>query len=99
ADILKVMATIPTTSPIGPFSADSMQTDPNLLRVLFDAAPEGVMVCDAHAPDMPVVYVNRAMEHLTGYPVTEILGRNPRFLYGSDTDQDALKRLRAALNE
>jgi diguanylate cyclase (GGDEF)-like protein/PAS domain S-box-containing protein len=76
-----------------------MQTDPNLLRVLFDAAPEGVMVCDAHAQDMPVVYANRAMEHLTGYPVTEILGRNPRFLYGSDTDQDALKRMRAAISE
>jgi diguanylate cyclase (GGDEF)-like protein/PAS domain S-box-containing protein len=76
-----------------------MQTDPNLLRVLFDAAPEGVMVCDARAQDMPVLYANRAMEHLTGYPLAEILGRNPRFLYGSDGDQDALKRMRAALSE
>jgi diguanylate cyclase (GGDEF)-like protein/PAS domain S-box-containing protein len=76
-----------------------MQTDPNLLRVLFDAAPEGVMVCDAHAADMPVVYANRAMEHLTGYPVSEILGRNPRFLYGPDGDQEALTRLRTAIHD
>ena len=76
-----------------------MQTDPNLLRVLFDAAPEGVMVCDARAHDMPVVYVNRAMEQLTGYPVSEIQGRNPRFLYGSDKNQEALGRFRAAIAE
>jgi diguanylate cyclase (GGDEF)-like protein/PAS domain S-box-containing protein len=76
-----------------------MQTDPNLLRVLFDAAPEGVMVCDALVHDLPVVYANRAMEHLTGYPVAEILGRNPRFLYGADKEQESLKRLRAALGE
>jgi diguanylate cyclase (GGDEF)-like protein/PAS domain S-box-containing protein len=76
-----------------------MQTDPTLLRVLFDAAPEGVMVCDAHAHDLPVVYANRAMEQLTGYPVAEILGRNPRFLYGPDKEQEPLKRLRAALSE
>jgi len=76
-----------------------MQTDPNLLRVLFDAAPEGVMICDAHASDMPVVYVNRAMEQLTGYPVAEILGRNPRFLYGPDKEQASLTRLRTAIHD
>jgi diguanylate cyclase (GGDEF)-like protein/PAS domain S-box-containing protein len=76
-----------------------MQTDPNLLRVLFDAAPEGVMVCDARSSDLPVVYVNRAMEHLTGYPLDGILGRNPRFLYGAEKDQEGLIRLRAALKE
>jgi len=76
-----------------------MQNDPNLLRILFDAAPEGVMVCDAHANDMPVVYANRAMEQLTGYPVGEILGRNPRFLYGPDKGQEALGRLRSAISE
>lgn len=76
-----------------------MQTDPNLLRVLFDAAPEGVMVCDANSPDMPVVYANRAMEHLTGYPPESIIGRNPRFLYGAEPDQTSLTRLRSALRE
>jgi diguanylate cyclase (GGDEF)-like protein/PAS domain S-box-containing protein len=76
-----------------------MNTDPNLLRVLFDAAPEGVMVCDARTEDWPVVYVNRAMAQLTGYPVTEFYGRNPRFLYANDRDQEGLKHLRAAMSE
>ena len=76
-----------------------MDADPNLLRILFDAAPEGVMVCDARAVDFPVVYVNRAMEQLTGYPVAELKGRNPRFLHDSSADQDGLARIRSALQE
>ncbi len=74
-----------------------MNADPNLLRILFEAAPEGVMVCDAVAADYPIVYVNRAMEQLTGYSRADMEGRNPRFLYGTDRDQEALKRLRSAL--
>jgi diguanylate cyclase (GGDEF)-like protein/PAS domain S-box-containing protein len=76
-----------------------MNTDPNLLRVLFDAAPEGVMVCDARMPDWPVVYVNRAMEQLTGYPIAEFYGRNPRFLYAADGQQEGLTNMRAALKD
>src|SRR5712671_4484297 len=74
-----------------------MNADPNLLRVLFDAAPDGVMVCDALGADFPILYVNRAMEQLTGYVRTDMHGRNPRFLYGSDREQEGLVRLRAAL--
>jgi diguanylate cyclase (GGDEF)-like protein/PAS domain S-box-containing protein len=77
----------------------AMNTDPNLLRVLFDAAPEGVMVCDARTPDWPVVYVNRAMEQLTGYPTAEFYGRNPRFLYAADGQQEGLQNMRAALKD
>jgi len=76
-----------------------MQTDPHILRALFDAAPEGVMVCDARAHDFPVVYVNPAMVQLTGYPAERILGHNPRFLYGADRHQEGLPRLRAALRD
>src|SRR5689334_841983 len=76
-----------------------MNADPVLLRALFDAAPEGVMVCDAVAADKPIVYINRAMEQLTGYTRAEMEGRNPRFLYAADRDQDGLKRLRTAVAE
>ncbi len=76
-----------------------MNSDPSLLRILFDAAPEGVMVCDARVADLPVVYVNRAMEQLTGYSIAELQGRNPRFLYGGDREQEGLVRLRSAIAE
>lgn len=92
AVLAAILATIADTQPLF-----AMQPDPKLFRALFDAAPEGVMVCDACAHDMPVVYANRAMEQLTGYPVEQIVGRNPRFLYGADKAQDALGKLRAAI--
>lgn len=75
----------------------AMLTDASLFRQLFDAAPDGVMVCDACEHDMPVVYANRAMETLTGYELAQIVGRNPRFLYGADKAQEGLVKLRAAI--
>jgi PAS domain S-box-containing protein len=46
------------------------------MRVL-DSINEGVLVCDA---EHNIVSVNHAFTMLTGYPVEEALGRNPRFL-------------------
>lgn len=46
------------------------------MRVL-DSINEGVLVCDA---EHNIVSVNHAFSILTGYPVEEALGRNPRFL-------------------
>jgi diguanylate cyclase (GGDEF)-like protein/PAS domain S-box-containing protein len=75
-----------------------MSSDPTLLRILFDAAPEGVMVCSAVAPDYAVVYMNRAMEHLTGYMQQDAQGRSPHFLH-SDDEQESVARLRSAFAE
>lgn len=44
---------------------------------VLDSIGESVLVCDA---DRNIVSVNRAFTTLTGYPVEEALGRNPRFL-------------------
>jgi PAS domain S-box-containing protein len=44
---------------------------------VLDNIGEGVLVCDA---DNNIVSVNPAFTALTGYPVEEALGRNPRFL-------------------
>ncbi|KAL0358027.1 UNVERIFIED_CONTAM: protein TWIN LOV 1 [Sesamum calycinum] len=41
---------------------------------------------DAHLPDMPIVYVSEGFLELTGYSRHEVLGRNCRFLSGTDTD-------------
>lgn len=57
----------------------------------------GIVITDALQADDPVIYVNPALERITGYPADEILGRNPRFLHGSDVDQEGLTVLREAL--
>ncbi|PRY13968.1 SpoIIE family protein phosphatase [Kineococcus rhizosphaerae] len=54
-------------------------------------------ISDPNQPDDPLVWVNPAFEKVTGYG-REVLGQNCRFLQGSDTDREAVRRLRAALD-
>lgn len=76
-----------------------MSVDATLLKSLVEAAPEGVVICDARAADHPVVFVNAAMEKLTGYEASQILGRSLRFLQGEDHEQEGLAKIRAALQD
>jgi diguanylate cyclase (GGDEF)-like protein/PAS domain S-box-containing protein len=69
----------------------------SFFRGVFDAAPEGIAICDARAPDHPVVYVNAAFERLTGYPAEAVIGNNQRMLQGTDTEQEGRRRLRDAI--
>ena len=61
------------------------------------AAGEGITIADARLPDMPLIYVNRAFELLTGYSREDALGSNCRFLQGPDTDPAAAETIRAAI--
>jgi len=68
-----------------------------LLERALGAVGSGVTIVDLRLPDQPLVYVNPAFERLSGYPATEVLGRNCRFLQTPDTDAAALGRLRSAI--
>lgn len=59
----------------------------------------GVVITDALRPDNPVIYVNPAMEKISGYSAAEFIGRNCRFLQGKERNQPALEQLRHALKE
>ncbi len=58
------------------------------------AVSEGVIIT---GPDQVVISVNAAFVAITGYPTTEIIGRNCRFLQGPDTDPATVAAIRAAL--
>ena len=52
------------------------------------------MITDPAQPDNPIVDVNPAFERMTGYSKAEVLGRNCRFLQGSESDPDAVAIIR-----
>ena len=70
-----------------------------LLERAVESSMNGIIIADAQAPDLPVIYVNPAFEELTGYRADEVLGRNCRFLQGGEASQPELEILRRALRE
>lgn len=56
-----------------------------------------VTVVDATSPELPLMYVNEHFTSLTGYTYAESIGRNCRFLQGTDTDPETVTRIREAL--
>ena len=62
-----------------------------------DATSCAVLITDATLPDNPIVYANAAFATLWGYAVSEVIGRNCRFLQGPDTDPQARENIREAL--
>lgn len=73
--------------------------DANLLKHLVEAAPEGVVLCEARDGDWIAVFANPAFERLTGYSADQVLGRDLRFLQADDCDQEGIARIRAALRD
>jgi PAS domain S-box-containing protein/diguanylate cyclase (GGDEF)-like protein len=66
-------------------------------RILIEALPDGAALADARQPDMPAVYVNPALERMTGYRASELVGRNLRILQGESHPQAGVRRLRDAI--
>ncbi len=62
-----------------------------------EATDSGISIADARAPDQPLIYVNEAFVHMTGYSRQEVLGKNCRLLQGAETDPAAVDTLRTAI--
>lgn len=77
--------------------AAQRQVNSETYRRQWQALNAGVVISDARAPDMPIVYVNPMFEQMSGYAASEVLGRNCRFLQGHDNRQPALAAIRTAI--
>jgi len=59
---------------------DILSTFTSLAHDALEAARSAIVIADAQAEDLPIVYMNPAFGRLTGYAKQEVLGRNCRFL-------------------
>jgi len=64
---------------------------------LFDQAQGSITLSDATAPEMPLIYVNKGFEIVSGYKRNEIIGKNCRFLQGHMCDQAGIQTIREAI--
>lgn len=88
-------APAPPSGATGPGGAPELD---ELLGRAVAASASGVIITDARQPDQPIVYVNEAVETLSGYTGAELLGRNCRVLQGPGTDPAARAVLRRAIS-
>ncbi len=70
---------------------------PQVLSKILDSCVNGVTLADPDLEDLPLVYVNKAFEKITGYTQQETIGRNCRFLQGTDRDQKERYQLKEAI--
>ncbi|OUL18449.1 GGDEF domain-containing protein [Nostoc sp. RF31YmG] len=75
------------------------ETRLHLMERAIAASSNGIILTDPNQPDNPIIYVNPAFEAITGYSADEVIGRNCRFLRGTDHNQPALSELRTAIQE
>lgn len=80
-----------------------VQAQPNLeiwpFVAVVQASHTPTILTDPRLPDNPIIFANDAFLRLTGYGREEILGRNCRFLGGPETDREASKAVRNAVEE
>jgi PAS domain S-box-containing protein len=73
-----------------------------LLESAVENTQDGILITEAKHIDAPgpeLLYVNQAFTRITGYDLTEVLGRTPRLLQGPKTDRSQLDKIRTALQD
>ncbi len=67
-----------------------------LFAKVFDTISEGVIVSDANNN---IEFVNLAFTRITGYSLTEVLGKNPRMLYSGMMEEPLYRFIWHSINE
>lgn len=57
-----------------------------------------MIVTDATLPGNPIIFANDAFVSLSGYALEEITGQDPHFMDGPDTEPEAVREYRAAMD-
>jgi PAS domain S-box-containing protein len=70
-----------------------------LRKRALDATTSGILIADALLSDNPIVYANSAVAKTTGYSTTDFIGKNCRFLQGTDQNQEGVKIMANAIKK
>jgi PAS domain S-box-containing protein len=85
--------------PGGPSVTPSLRDTLLLRERALQATTVSVVITDARLPDNPIVWVNAGFTRTTGYLAAEVIGRNPRFLQGPETDPAVIGEMRLSISE
>ncbi len=80
-------------------SNETIEKDFHLLTIALHSSKSGIIITDNQQTDNPIIFCNKAFEVMTGYNRIEIIGRNCRFLQGTDRLQEARFQLHDAINK
>lgn len=69
----------------------------SILPPLVEGLSDGIAIAPRLGANSPLLYVNKAFERLTRYARNEVLGKDCRYLQGSERDQPEIARIRAAI--
>jgi PAS domain S-box-containing protein len=58
-----------------------------------------MLVTDATLPGNPIIFVNPAFTELSGYAEEELLGQDPHFMNGAETDPGSIRQYEAAIED
>lgn len=83
----------------GAFTTGRAQGDTDPFAAAVRATRMPMIICDAHAPDIPIIFANDAFLAATGYPEDQVVGHNCRFLQGPDTDPATVALIRQAVRD
>lgn len=84
---------------LAPPLADDLTLPAELYQSTLEHMSEGVLVANMQARGQPILYVNPAFEAITGYAAGEAIGKNCRYLQGSDRLQPEVTAIREAIAE
>nr|AML78144.1 putative LOV domain-containing protein [Ulvella endozoica] len=69
------------------------------LATTVERIQQAFVISDPNLPDCPIVFASDAFLQMTGFSRYEVLGRNCRFLQGTQTDPRAVDEIRSAIRD
>lgn len=73
-----------------------------MMESVVTTANDAVLITESYPLDRPgpaIIYVNEAFTRMTGWSAEEVIGLEPRFLQGPNTDKKLTKKIRKALKD